>query len=54
MSYAGIDVSKDKHDCLITDSDGVVLWNPSPYLTTVPDLIPFLVISDYALKISQL
>ena len=28
MIYAGIDVAKDKHDCLITDSDGVVLFDP--------------------------
>ena len=25
MIYAGIDVAKDKHDCLIVDSDGVIL-----------------------------
>ncbi|MDD3168831.1 MAG: hypothetical protein PHC91_05125 [Eubacteriales bacterium] len=24
MIYAGIDVAKDKHDCLIVDSDGVI------------------------------
>lgn len=28
MIYAGIDVAKDKHDCLIIDSDGVVLFSP--------------------------
>lgn len=28
MIYVGIDVAKDKHDCLITDSDGVVLFEP--------------------------
>ena len=28
MIYAGIDIAKDKHDCLITDSDGVVLFEP--------------------------
>lgn len=28
MIYAGIDVAKDKHDCLITDSDGMVLIQP--------------------------
>jgi transposase len=28
MIYAGIDVAKDKHDCLITDSDGTVLFEP--------------------------
>ena len=28
MIYAGIDVAKDKHDCLIIDSDGVVLFQP--------------------------
>lgn len=28
MIYAGIDVAKDKHDCLITDSDGIVLFEP--------------------------
>ena len=28
MIYAGIDVAKDKHDCLVTDSDGVVLFEP--------------------------
>ena len=28
MIYAGIDVAKDKHDCLITDSDGLVLFEP--------------------------
>jgi len=27
MIYAGIDVAKDKHDCLIVDSDGVVLFD---------------------------
>ena len=26
MIYAGIDVAKDKHDCLIVDSDGVILF----------------------------
>ena len=25
MIYVGIDVSKDKHDCYIVNSDGVVL-----------------------------
>lgn len=28
MIYAGIDVAKDKHDCFITDSDGLVLAEP--------------------------
>ena len=28
MIYVGIDVAKDKHDCLITDSDGLVLAEP--------------------------
>jgi transposase len=28
MIYAGIDVAKDKHDCLITDSDGMILFEP--------------------------
>lgn len=28
MIYAGIDVAKDKHDCFITDSDGLVLYEP--------------------------
>lgn len=28
MIYAGIDVTKDKHDCFITDSDGLVLAEP--------------------------
>ena len=28
MIYAGIDVAKDEHDCLITDSDGMVLFGP--------------------------
>ncbi len=27
MIYAGIDIAKDKHDCLITNSDGEVLFN---------------------------
>ena len=26
MIYAGIDVAKDKHDCLITNSDGEILF----------------------------
>jgi hypothetical protein len=26
MIYVGIDVAKDKHDCLIVDSDGVILF----------------------------
>ncbi len=26
MIYAGIDVAKDKHDCLIVDSDGMILF----------------------------
>jgi transposase len=26
MIYTGIDVAKDKHDCLIIDSDGVILF----------------------------
>ena len=28
MIYAGIDVAKDKHICLVTDSDGAVLFEP--------------------------
>jgi len=28
MIYAGIDVAKDKHDCIISDSDGVILSEP--------------------------
>lgn len=28
MIYVGIDVSKDKHDCFITNSDGEVLFKP--------------------------
>ena len=28
MIYAGIDVAKDKHDCVIVDSDGEVLFDP--------------------------
>lgn len=28
MIYVGIDVAKDKHNCLIADSGGVVLWEP--------------------------
>lgn len=28
MIYAGIDVAKDKHDCFISDSDGLVLYEP--------------------------
>ena len=28
MIYVGIDVAKDKHDCFITNSDGVVLFHP--------------------------
>jgi transposase len=28
MIYAGIDVAKDKHDCLVTDSDGMSLFEP--------------------------
>lgn len=28
MIYGGIDVAKDKHDCFITDSDGMVLAKP--------------------------
>ena len=28
MIYAGIDVAKDKHDCLITNSDGIILSEP--------------------------
>jgi transposase len=28
MIYAGIDVAKDKHDCLIVDADGMVLFEP--------------------------
>jgi len=28
MIYVGIDVAKDKHDCLIVDSDGVILFQP--------------------------
>lgn len=28
MIYAGIDVAKDKHDCLIVDSDGVIHFQP--------------------------
>jgi len=32
--YAGIDVAKDKHDCLINDSDGVILFQTLTFLTT--------------------
>ena len=28
MICVGIDVAKDKHDCLITNSDGEVLFKP--------------------------
>lgn len=28
MLYVGIDVAKDKHDCLIVDSDGVIRFPP--------------------------
>ena len=28
MIYVGIDVAKDEHDCLISDSDGVILFDP--------------------------
>jgi len=28
MIYAGIDVAKDKHDCLVSDTDGLVLVEP--------------------------
>lgn len=28
MIYVGIDVAKDKHDCYICDSDGVVMYEP--------------------------
>jgi len=28
MIYVGIDVAKDKHDCLISDSDDVILFEP--------------------------
>ena len=28
MIYVGIDVSKDKHDCFITNSDSEILFNP--------------------------
>jgi Transposase and inactivated derivatives len=28
MIYAGIDVAKDKHDCLVSDTDGLVLLEP--------------------------
>ena len=28
MIYVGIDVAKDKHDCYISDSDGVELYAP--------------------------
>jgi len=28
MIYAGIDVAKDKHDCFIVNSDGVILFEP--------------------------
>ena len=28
MVYVGIDVAKDKHDCVLVDSDGVVLSGP--------------------------
>ena len=27
MVYVGIDVAKDKHDCFIVNSDGVVLFD---------------------------
>ena len=30
MIYVGIDVSKDKHDCYIVNSDGVVLADVEP------------------------
>ena len=28
MIYVGIDVAKDKHDCYVSDSDGVELYAP--------------------------
>lgn len=38
MIYVGIDVAKDKHDCLITNSDGGILF---PVFTISNDLIGF-------------
>lgn len=38
MIYVGIDVAKDKHDCLITNSDGEILF---PVFTISNDLIGF-------------
>lgn len=28
MIYVGIDVAKNKHDCFINDSDGIVPFKP--------------------------
>lgn len=38
MIYVGIDVAKDKHDCLITNSDGEILF---PIFNISNDLIGF-------------
>ena len=32
MIYVGIDIAKDKHDCLITNSDGKVLFDSFTFL----------------------
>ena len=34
MIYVGIDVSKDKHDCYIVNSDGEIIRKSSPLQTT--------------------
>ena len=48
MIYVGIDVAKDKHDCLITNPKGHVLWN---YFTVPNNMDGF---NDFYWKISSL
>ena len=41
MICVGIDIAKDKHDCFILSSEGEVLADVSPFLTTQKALTRF-------------
>ena len=42
MIYVGIDVAKDKHDCHVVDSDGVVLCDNFTFLNSSQGFIQLL------------
>jgi transposase len=52
MIYVGIDVAKDKHDCIIVDSDGVICFPTFTILNNKQGLVNCLQISRHVGVIS--